>query len=149
MDLAEKLKGLRALAGRWRGLERPLTQAELARAISETTGSTISQAYLSQLENGRRTHLTEKTRNQLATFFKVHPGYLVSDPNTTGDDAHTGMPPFAFALHSPAAHQTLARLAVHPHRHHLWALIDLLIDLPPEDLTELHDRLKARRLAHR
>jgi hypothetical protein len=151
MDLAEKLKGLRALAGRWRGLPRPLTQAELAHAISTETGGTISQAYLSQLENGKRTHLTEKTRNQLASFFKVHPGYLVSDPamadGATPPEAHPAHAP-AFVAHPPAAQHMLARLAVHPHQHRLWALIDLLIDLPPDDLSDLHDKLSARRLAH-
>ncbi|MGH9561727.1 MAG: transcriptional regulator, partial [Terracidiphilus sp.] len=39
-----------------------------------------SQSYLSQIENGSRPHLTNTTRQLLATFFKVHPGYLVDDP---------------------------------------------------------------------
>ena len=43
-------------------------------------GSTISQSYLSQIESGARPHLTNSTRMLLATFFKVHPGYLVDDP---------------------------------------------------------------------
>ncbi len=40
----------------------------------------ISQSYLSQIENGARPHLTNKTRLLLAKFFNVHPGYLVDDP---------------------------------------------------------------------
>src|SRR6185503_12449914 len=31
-------------------------------------------------ESGARPHLTHATRGRLAQFFKVHPGYLVSDP---------------------------------------------------------------------
>jgi transcriptional regulator with XRE-family HTH domain len=40
----------------------------------------ISQSYLSQIESGTRPHLTNTTRMLLAKFFKVHPGYLVDDP---------------------------------------------------------------------
>jgi transcriptional regulator with XRE-family HTH domain len=40
----------------------------------------ISQSYLSQIESGARPHLTNTTRLLLARFFKVHPGYLVDDP---------------------------------------------------------------------
>ena len=58
-----------------------MTQQELVRAIAEETrGKTISQSYLSQLESGARPHLTNTTRLLLARFFKVHPGYLVEDP---------------------------------------------------------------------
>ncbi|MGD0891814.1 MAG: helix-turn-helix domain-containing protein [Terracidiphilus sp.] len=42
--------------------------------------SKLSQSYLSQIESGARPHLTNTTRQILATFFKVHPGYLVDDP---------------------------------------------------------------------
>jgi hypothetical protein len=35
---------------------------------------------LSQLEGGHRKHLTNTTRLLLSRFFKVHPGYLVDDP---------------------------------------------------------------------
>ena len=40
----------------------------------------MSQSYLSQIESGARPHLTNTTRQILAKFFKVHPGYLVDDP---------------------------------------------------------------------
>jgi len=43
-------------------------------------GAAVSAAYLSQLETGRRHHLTAATRALLARFYKVHPGYLVGDP---------------------------------------------------------------------
>ena len=54
--------------------------SELTRAIEAETGSKISQSYLSQIESGARPHLTNTTRQTLAQFFKVHPGYLVDDP---------------------------------------------------------------------
>lgn len=41
---------------------------------------TISQSYMSQIESGARPHLTNSSRMLLAKFFKVHPGYLVDDP---------------------------------------------------------------------
>src|SRR5205814_808523 len=69
------------------------TQQELVRAIQESNkesnqpkpgsrknGATISQSYLSQIESGARPHLTNTTRLLLAKLFKVHPGYLVDDP---------------------------------------------------------------------
>ena len=145
MDLATKLKTLRTHVGEARGLRRPLTQAELARAISNETGGSISQAYVSQLENGKRTHLTEKTRLQLANFFQVHPGYLVNDPDGASPVATTAhMSTLPFHLHHPLAHGTLARLAVHPHKNHLWPLIDMLIELPIADLDALHTHLTTR-----
>jgi hypothetical protein len=35
---------------------------------------------LSQIENGARPHMTQSSRALLAKFFKVHPGFLVDDP---------------------------------------------------------------------
>ena len=80
MNLGEKLRYLRDVEGTLRGLDRAMSQSEVARAIREELGQTISQAYLSQVENGKRRHLTDTTRLLLSRFFKVHPGYLVSDP---------------------------------------------------------------------
>lgn len=83
MKLAEKLKTLRLQEGKARGLGRALTQSEVSRLIKLDTGRGLTQAYLSQLESGKRRHLTAETREQLAKFFKVHPGYLVDDPAAT------------------------------------------------------------------
>src|SRR5262249_59031949 len=80
MTLGDKLRYLREIEGTLRGLERAMTQQEIVRAIREELGKTISQSYLSQIENGARPHLTNSTRMLLARFFKVHPGYLVDDP---------------------------------------------------------------------
>jgi transcriptional regulator with XRE-family HTH domain len=80
MTLGEKLRYLRSVEGTLRGLDREMTQAELARAIRRELKQSISQAYLSQIESGSRPHMTNKTRTLLAKFFKVHPGFLVDDP---------------------------------------------------------------------
>ena len=80
MTLGEKLRYLRLVEGTLRGLDREMTQAEVSRAIRSELERPISQAYLSQIESGRRPHLTNTTRMLLARFFKVHPGYLVNDP---------------------------------------------------------------------
>ena len=97
MKLGEKIRYLREVEGSLRGLGRPMTQLELVRAIREELGKgtagkvrsargraekgkTISQSYLSQIENGTRPHMTQSSRALLAKFFKVHPGFLVDDP---------------------------------------------------------------------
>ncbi len=93
MKLSEKIRYLREVEGNLRGLNRAMTQQELVRAIqAESNGSsngkpaTISQSYLSQIESGARPHLTNPTRLLLAKFFKVHPGYLVDDPEGYHDE---------------------------------------------------------------
>src|SRR5260221_3231525 len=90
MKLGEKIRYLREVEGSLRGLGRPMTQLELVRAIREAgktksrgaaKGSSISQSYLSQIESGSRPHMTQSSRALLAKFFKVHPGFLVDDPD--------------------------------------------------------------------
>ena len=80
MKLGAKLKYLREVEGTLRGLGRAMTQQEIARSIESESGKAISQSYLSQIESGARPHLTNATRMLLARYFKVHPGYLVDDP---------------------------------------------------------------------
>jgi transcriptional regulator with XRE-family HTH domain len=80
MRLGEKLRYLREVEGTLRGMKRELSQLELARLIEKELGKSISQSYLSQIESGARPHLTNSSRMLLAKFFKVHPGYLVDDP---------------------------------------------------------------------
>ena len=80
MKLGEKIRYLREVEGSLRGLDRAMSQQELVRAIDAETGSKLSQSYLSQIESGARPHLTNTSRQLLAGFFKVHPGYLVDDP---------------------------------------------------------------------
>ena len=80
MTLGNKLRSLRAVEGSLRGLGRPMTQQELAKAMKREVGRGLSQAYLSQIESGTRPHLTHGTRTLLARFFRVYPGFLVDDP---------------------------------------------------------------------
>lgn len=80
MSLGEKIRYLREVEGTLRGLGREMTQQEIVRAIQREQKQSISQSYLSQIESGARPHLTNSTRMLLARFFKVHPGYLVDDP---------------------------------------------------------------------
>ena len=90
MTLGDKLRSLRAVEGSLRGLGRPMTQFELARAMKREVGRGLSQAYLSQIESGARPHLTHTTRELLARFFKIYPGFLVDDPEgyTAGLQSH-------------------------------------------------------------
>src|SRR5579872_2232222 len=80
MKLGEKIRYLREVEGTLRGLGREISQQEVARLIQKEQKKSISQSYLSQIESGARPHLTNSTRMLLARFFKVHPGYLVDDP---------------------------------------------------------------------
>jgi hypothetical protein len=92
MKLGEKIRYLREVEGSLRGLGRPMTQQEIVNAIREEFGksrsrgpgrnkaASISQSYLSQIESGARPHMTQSSRALLAKFFKVHPGFLVDDP---------------------------------------------------------------------
>jgi transcriptional regulator with XRE-family HTH domain len=82
MTLGEKIRYLREVEGSLRGMGRPMTQLELVRALRAELGrgKSISQSYLSQIESGARPHMTQSSRALLAKFFKVHPGFLVDDP---------------------------------------------------------------------
>ncbi len=80
MTLGAKLRYLREIEGTLRGFGREITQQEIVRSIKKESGQTISQSYLSQIESGARPHLTNSSRMLLAKFFRVHPGYLVDDP---------------------------------------------------------------------
>ena len=62
MKLGEKLRYLREVEGTLRGLDRELSQQEMARLIQKELGKSISQSYLSQIESGARPHLTNSTR---------------------------------------------------------------------------------------
>jgi transcriptional regulator with XRE-family HTH domain len=81
MKLAEKIRYLREVEGSLRGLGRPMTQQELVTAVRKEQGKSISQSYVSQIERGSRRHMTQGSRALLAKFFKVHPGFLVDDPD--------------------------------------------------------------------
>jgi transcriptional regulator with XRE-family HTH domain len=142
MTLAQKLRQLRQLEGDLRGLGRELTQVELVRAIKKDLGETISQSYLSLIEKGARKHLSNESRQLLARFFKVHPGYLVSDPpgfhtELTSEIATTetkldrwlmdGASRFA---HDPPLGTALERLAAHAETRRCLILLGEMISMP-------------------
>ena len=80
MTLGEKFRYLREVEGSLRGMGRPMTQQEIVKAVRQELRKSISQSYLSQIESGARPHMTQSSRSLLAKFFKVHPGFLVDDP---------------------------------------------------------------------
>jgi transcriptional regulator with XRE-family HTH domain len=142
MTLAQKLRQLRHLEGDLRGLGRELSQSELVRAIKSELGDSISQSYLSLIENGARRHLSNESRQLLARFFKVHPGYLVSDPpgfqTELASDVATpetsldrwlveGATRFA---HDPALATALDRLAAHAETRRCLILLGEMLSMP-------------------
>lgn len=142
MTLGEKVRFLRTVEGRLRGLEGDMTQQALAHEIG------ISQAYLSQIERGVRPHLTNTTRMALARFFKVHPGFLVDDPagfqTELASDVRalednldlwliSGSEQFAG---DPEVREALLKLAKHPDTRRCLTLVGAILETP-----ELVDRL--------
>jgi len=142
MTLGQKLRQLRQLEGELRGLGRELTQSELVRAIRTELGETISQSYLSLIENGSRKHLSHESRQLLARFFKVHPGYLVSDPpgfhTELASDVATAEPALdrwlaegaARFAHDPELAAALDRIAMHAESRSCLILIGEMISMP-------------------
>jgi len=142
MTLGRKLRYLRELEGVVRGLGRDLTQAEVVTELKQRLGRTISQSYLSQIESGARPHLTNSTRLLLARFFKVHPGYLVDDP----EGFHTELLSDVAALEDhldlwlisgaerfardPEVRQSLLSVAQHPDSRGCLALLGAILDTP-------------------
>ena len=142
MKLGEKLRYLRLVEGNLRGLGRDMTQQEVVRAISKELNQKISQSYLSQIENGARPHLTTKTRSLLSRFFKVHPGYLVDDP----EGFHTELLSDVSALedkldlwliqgaerfrNDPPVSRALLNLAKHEDSRRCLVLLDAILETP-------------------
>jgi transcriptional regulator with XRE-family HTH domain len=142
MKLGEKLRYLREVEGNLRGMDRAMTQQELMRAIRSELKTSMSQSYLSQIESGARPHLTNTTRQLLAKFFKVHPGYLVDDP----EGYHAELLSDARGLEDkldlwlvsgaerfrrdPPLRQALLALAKHKNTRECLVLLDAVIDTP-------------------
>jgi transcriptional regulator with XRE-family HTH domain len=142
MTLAQKLRQLRQLEGELRGLGRELTQSELVRAIRAELGASISQSYLSLIEKGARKHLSHESRQLLARFFKVHPGYLVSDPPGFHTELTSDLASVETALdrwlvdgsgrfaHDPALAAALERLASHADSRRCLVLLGEMLSMP-------------------
>jgi len=142
MTLGQKLRQLRQLEGELRGLGRELTQSEVVRAIRREVGKTSSQSYLSLIEKGSRKHLSHESRQLLARFFNVHPGYLVSDPpgfhTELASEVATGEPALdrwladgaARFAHDPELAGALERVAVHADSRRCLILLGEMISMP-------------------
>jgi transcriptional regulator with XRE-family HTH domain len=146
MKLSEKIKHLREVEGELRGLNRPMTQIEVVKAMQEELNESISQAYLSQLENGKRVHLTASSRDLLSRFFEVQPGYLVSDLPDFSTDLLTDMDYDTDRLSTwlmasaeewrvePLIQEFFERLANVEDARRYIELLNELMDLPVEEL---------------
>jgi len=142
MKLGEKIRYLREVEGSLRGLERAMSQQELVRAIEAETGSKLSQSYLSQIESGARPHLTNTTRQILAKFFKVHPGYLVDDPEGYSPELQSEVRHLEDKLdlwlvagaerfrRDPELKQALLTLARHEHTRDCLLLMEAILETP-------------------
>src|SRR5438270_9725318 len=142
MTVGEKLRYLRTIEGTLRGLDRELTQQSVSDAVEKELGVRISQGYLSQIERGQRRHLTNTTRMALARFFKVHPGYLVDDPEGYHDELTSDVRTLEDNLdlwlisgaerfhHDPETHDVLSKLAMHPYTRRCLALVGALPACP-------------------
>jgi transcriptional regulator with XRE-family HTH domain len=142
MNLGQKLRMLRHLEGHLRGLDRELTQMEVVRAIKSELNKSISQSYLSLIENGTRPHLSHGSRQLLAKFFKVHPGYLVSDPPGFQTELSSEFAPAESRLdrwllegaarlaHDRPLSDALDRLATHPDSRGCLVLLGEMLAMP-------------------
>jgi len=148
VKLADKIRYLREVEGNLRGLGRAMTQQELVRAIQAENSSgkksagSIGQSYLSQLESGARPHLTNTTRLLLAKFFKVHPGYLVDDPEGYQSELLSDVRNSEDKLdlwlvggaerfrRDPALYQALLSVANHHDSRRCLLLIEAIIETP-------------------
>ena len=142
MKLGEKIRYLREVEGSLRGMNRAMSQQELVRAIEAETDTKISQSYLSQIESGARPHLTNTSRQTLASFFKVHPGYLVDDPEGYHPELQSEVRSYEDKLdlwlvagaerfrRDPELKQALLTLAQHPHSRECLMLLEAILETP-------------------
>lgn len=156
MKLSEKIKHLREVEGELRGLNRAMTQTEVVKAMQEELNESISQAYLSQLENGKRVHLTASSRDLLSRFFKVQPGYLVSDLPDFSTDLLTDIDYYTDRLGTwlmasaeewrgePLIQEFFERLASIENPRRYILLFHEMLGLPVEELENIIHAIKTR-----
>jgi transcriptional regulator with XRE-family HTH domain len=151
MKLGEKLRYLRLVEGTLRGMDREMTQQDLVRALKKEVGAGLSQSYLSQIESGARPHLTNASRMLLARFFKVHPGYLVDDPEGYHTELTSDLRATEDRLdlwlingaeqsaHDPELHHALLQVAKHKDSRKALVLLGAILETPElvERLTEV------------
>ena len=159
MRLAEKLRHLRFVEGSHRGLGRSMTKAEVVRAMGAELGEAISHPYLCQLEGGSRVHMTARTRDLLARFFKVLPGYLVDDPEGYEATPRTELPAGPERLRSwfaaqaeglrdePFLAHVLFKLSRAQEPGTYVELLDRLLELPPPALDRVAESIRQEEAA--
>src|SRR5437016_5859155 len=142
MTLGEKLRYLRLVEGNLRGQNREMTQLEVVDAIRKELGMKISQSYLSQIENGSRPHHTNTTRMLLSRFLKVHPGYLMDDPEGFQTELLDDVDALEDKLdlwliqgaerfrNDPKVSQALLNLAKHDDSRRCLVLLDSILETP-------------------
>jgi transcriptional regulator with XRE-family HTH domain len=142
MRLGEKIRYLREVEGALRGFDREISQLELSRLAQKELGKSISQSYLSQIESGARPHLTNGTRMLLAKFFKVHPGYLVDDPEGFQNELISDLGALEDKLdlwlvsgaerfqRDPVLHHALLAIARHKDSRACLALLETILENP-------------------
>jgi transcriptional regulator with XRE-family HTH domain len=103
--LAHKLDHLfRTVHPRGRG---PFSYAEVAKAIEERGGPTVSSTYIWQLRTGVRDNPTKRHLEALADFFGVSPAYFFDDDEAARTDARLLL---LAMLRDTGARQIAARL---------------------------------------
>ena len=151
MKLGEKLRYLRLVEGTLRGMDREMTQQDLVRLLKKEVGAGLSQSYLSQIESGARPHLTNASRMLLARFFKVHPGYLVDDPEGYHTELTSDLRATEDRLdlwlingaeqsaNDPELHHALLQVAKHKDSRKALVLLGAILETPElvERLTEV------------
>lgn len=142
MKLGDKIRYLREVEGTLRGNDRAMTQLELVQAIKKEMDQPLSQSYLSQIESGARPHLTNGSRMLLAKFFKVHPGYLVDDPEGYSTELVSDVAALEDKLdlwlvggaerfrNDPEVREALIAVAKHPDSRRCLVLLRLVIENP-------------------
>jgi transcriptional regulator with XRE-family HTH domain len=143
MTVGEKLRYLRTIEGTLRGLDREMTQQAVSDAVAGELGINISQGYLSQIERGQRRHLTNTTRMALSRFFKVHPGYLVDDPEGYHDELTSDVRTLEdnldlwlisgaerFGAADAELHDALIKLAMHDDTRRCLTLVGAILETP-------------------
>lgn len=142
MKLGDKIRYLREVEGTLRGYNRAMTQQEVVRAIQKELKKALSQSYLSQIESGARPHLTNTSRMLLAKFFKVHPGYLVDDPEGYSTELLSDIGALEDKLdlwliggaerfrNDPDVFEALLALAKHPDSRRCLRLLHLILENP-------------------
>ncbi len=119
-----------------------MTQQEVAQAVKRELEQPLSQSYLSQIESGTRPHLTNSSRMLLAKFFKVHPGYLVDDPEGYSTELVSDVGGLEDKLdlwlvggaerfrNDPAVRGALIAVAKHPDSRRCLVLLQLILENP-------------------